>query len=702
MYLSLRKYLTALPAWLVVPAYAVVHGVLVWCGVQAVFNPQFLAPFWPASGALLAILLLQPSRRWPMWILGAFLGHTAFAALPVRGDLSPVVVAFAATGMLAPWLGAILVRRLVPRGQFRERPLTTLGVLFLATVVAPVLPGYLSAQISMLLGSSTPVFLIWRTWWSAEALGMIAVTPLVLAWSTEPGLRWLQDRWRAVEILLTTAALLVVTLLVCNQPSGFSYTILLVIPFLLWLALRADRQLVAAAGLASLSIAVFCTLQGNGPFITGPLSDEFSALGLNALYMVLIPTALAMASLVDHRRVLLARFQLAELLVELLTYLVDSTPEELDERIHESLRAVGQFIGADRAKLLLFEGGTIQVFSGWTRPGAIDNDDRLNGQPMAHFPWVIDELAAGRAVSFDSADLPDAISDAERRRYAALDAETFRVLPILEGNALRGAVALAWISGQPYMEAERLTLLPAATQLFASGLRRARVQDELDAYQDSLRLLASELSLAEERVRRATAVDLHDSIGQSLAVARIKLGQLLQERSDDVLLQLREILDEAIGHTRHMIADLSPPVLYELGLTQAMRWLADRERRRGDFRFEIAETGTPGNLSEESKVAIFQCYRELLTNVVKHAHAGSVQITVAWLDEHVEVTVSDDGVGFSTASNLGPTPAGGHFGLFSVRERLQSLDGHFSMESTRGLGTRARISVPLKRERIAV
>ena len=351
---------------------------------------------------------------------------------------------------------------------------------------------------------------------------------------------------------------------------------------------------------------------------------------------------------------------------------------------------------------MLFESDLVNVFAHWTRPGTIENADRLDGLPLSSFAGTVATLQSDREVVFDGAHLPERIGTAERALYQALDADVFHVVPLFDRDELIGAVSLAWAHGKPELDAERRALLPVAIPLFASGLRRIRAQEELQAYQDSLRLLASELSLAEERVRRATAVDLHDSIGQSLAVARIKLGQLLQETSNDTLQQLREILDEAIGHTRHLIADLSPPVLYELGLAQAMRWLADREQRRGDFRYEIVENGTPGDLGEESKVAIFQCFRELLANVVKHAHAAAVQIDLTWRDGYLEVTVTDDGVGFSAGADIGPTPVGGHFGLFSVRERVQSLGGQFSIESTRGLGTRAHISLPLPRQRLAV
>ncbi|MBT8062652.1 MAG: MASE1 domain-containing protein [Gammaproteobacteria bacterium] len=703
MYLNLPQRLTAINPMVAIPAYALIHTALVWVGTKTVFNPPFLTPFWPATGVLLGLLLLQPLGRWPIWLTAGFIGHSLFAGLSLRGELDlPRDLAFAALGMISAPLAAGLLLSLLGAAKLAQRPLAALGAVVLAGLVVPVLPGYLTALLATTLGSSTPSFLIWRTYWAGEALGIIAVTPLILAWGQGTGLRWLDSRWRLLEITLAVSALLFTTYQVCAQPVGLSYTILFIVPFFVWLGLRSDTQVVSAAGLASLVIALYQTLMGTGPFIGAPLSDQFSALGLHALYGSLIPAGLVTAHLAEHRQVLQVRFQLAELLLELFTYLVDSSSGELRERIHQALAAVGDFTGSDRAKLLLFRDDKVEVFASWTRPGAADNSDLLQGQPMSRFPWCIGELAANRELRLDRTTSLEAINASERALYKALDVRALQIMPLFDGDRLDGAVALAWARGLPDVGPQRMALLPIATRLFASGLRRTRAQEQLAAYQDSLRLLASELSLAEERVRRATAVDLHDSIGQSLAVARIKLGQLSENDSGETLKHLREILDEAIGHTRNIIADLSPPVLYELGLVQAIRWLADREHRRGDFSFEVTEVGTPGDLSEECKVAAFQCYRELLMNVVKHAHAATVQIHLCWHQDQLEVVVEDDGIGFKSADELGPMPENGRFGLFSVRERIHSLGGQFVVESNRGLGTRTQISVPLSSQRVAV
>jgi signal transduction histidine kinase len=635
----------------------------------------------------LGVLLLQPPARWPLWLTGALIGHVVFGALTMRGGFNfPHGLISGALGTVAAPIAAGVVIVLLRNRAPEERPLVTLGSVALAALTAPLLPGFISAEAAAWLGSTTPFALVWRTWWAGDALGIAALTPMVLAWGTGTSLKWVDSRWRMAEIGLAIGGLMVTTYLVCGRPLGLGDTLLFIAPFFIWLGLRSDAQVISAAGLASLGIAIHQTLMGTGPFIGGPLSDQFSALGVHALYGSLIPAGLVMAYLTEHRRTLQVRFELAQVLLELFTYLVDASPAELRQRIQQALEVVGNFTSAHRARLLLFRDSTIEVFATWVRPGAADKTELLDGQSMGRFPWAIGELAAGRELRFDSRTQGEQISGSERALYAALNARALQIMPLLQNGELRGAMALAWAGGKPDVDPERMTLLPIATRLFASGLRRARAQEQLGAYQDSLRSLASELSLAEERVRRATAVDLHDSIAQSLTVARIKLGQLLQQDPNHTLMQLREILDEAIGHTRTLIADLSPPMLYELGLVQAIRWLADREQRRGDFTCEVVEVGEPGEPSEACKVAAFQCFRELLVNVVKHAHAAAVRVCLSWHDGRLEINIEDDGIGFTEDEQITPTPATGHFGLFDDWSVVgEASDGREAVEQARAV-----------------
>jgi signal transduction histidine kinase len=236
-------------------------------------------------------------------------------------------------------------------------------------------------------------------------------------------------------------------------------------------------------------------------------------------------------------------------------------------------------------------------------------------------------------------------------------------------------------------------------QFFVNAILRSRAEGGLLEYQQRLRALAAEMSLAEERVRRRAAVDLHDGSGQYLAVARIKLGQLLASKEPSMadIEAVRELIDSALKQTRYIISDLSPSVLYELGLVPAIEWLAERTAPQAHLEIDVTADGAPDGPDEEARVIMFQVVRELLANIVKHAKATRVGIHISWHDGHVESVVSDNGVGFRKDRLESLNPEQGGFGLFSIRERLRAMRGNMTIDSSIGMGTRISVSCPLVR-----
>ncbi len=226
-----------------------------------------------------------------------------------------------------------------------------------------------------------------------------------------------------------------------------------------------------------------------------------------------------------------------------------------------------------------------------------------------------------------------------------------------------------------------------------------QVQAEISAYQQRLRSLASELSLTEERERRRLAADLHDHIGQVLALAQIKLGELSQEASSADSLatvsEIREFIGQAIHYTRSLTFELGLPVLYDLGLEAAVEWLADQFHDRHGLDIQVQQDGQPKPLGEAASVLIFRVLRELLTNVVKHSQATRVEISVTRNGDYLSLEVTDNGIGFD-AIEIGTKPDRARgYGLFSVRERLNHLGGYLEVASMPGQGTSATIVVPL-------
>lgn len=161
-----------------------------------------------------------------------------------------------------------------------------------------------------------------------------------------------------------------------------------------------------------------------------------------------------------------------------------------------------------------------------------------------------------------------------------------------------------------------------------------------------MRSYARQLAAAEEKARRATAVDLHDGIGRTLAgmlmiveVARQQSAPTAQKLLDDLRLRLREIQDL----TRRMISDMSPPGLYDLGLEAALQWLAAHMRTEAGLSVDIDCRFDERRLRLDTRVLVFKIVRELLRNVVKHAGVTRAQVSVEEDGDWLGIIVSDEG-----------------------------------------------------------
>jgi PAS domain S-box-containing protein len=242
---------------------------------------------------------------------------------------------------------------------------------------------------------------------------------------------------------------------------------------------------------------------------------------------------------------------------------------------------------------------------------------------------------------------------------------------------------------------------------------RRRAAEREAEYQRDLRSLASELSLAEERERRRIAIEIHDNLSQNLALIKMKLAMLAQKsqvrEARDGLAEAVALLDPVLERTRSLTFELSPPVLYELGLDEALEWLADRmaELHRLPVKYERARQTVPGAppVPHDLAVLLFQAVRELLMNVVKHAQALHVTVRSARADGTVVVSVRDDGKGFHPAPSAGGRNGDGAaarrddlhgFGLFSIRTRLEHLGGKMTVRSRVGHGTEITVVVPVQ------
>jgi PAS domain S-box-containing protein len=228
---------------------------------------------------------------------------------------------------------------------------------------------------------------------------------------------------------------------------------------------------------------------------------------------------------------------------------------------------------------------------------------------------------------------------------------------------------------------------------------RREARRQLAQYQRRLRSLASDLVLSEERERRRITVILHDQIGQTLAMAKMRLQVWESEMApggDTVAArEARELVEQAIRDTRSLTFDLSPPILYELGFPAAVEWLLEGLREKHGLQTVFEDESRPTSLAEDVRVALFLAVRELLMNVVKHAAAKSVKVTIRQTDKELLVWIVDDGHGFAAAEVTAPGSRAAGFGLFNIREHLQHLGGRFEIVSEPGCGTTATVAAPI-------
>jgi len=225
-----------------------------------------------------------------------------------------------------------------------------------------------------------------------------------------------------------------------------------------------------------------------------------------------------------------------------------------------------------------------------------------------------------------------------------------------------------------------------------------QAENKLHAYQMQLQSLSSQLSQAEERERRRLAEDLHDLVGQSLAVIKMKLNAwkdtLYSSGHASSMMEVVKLLEHTINNTRSLTFDLSPPVLYELGLEAALEFLLEQFQERHGLEYEFRDDNQEKPLEDEVRILLYRCTSELLMNVVKHSQAQHVKLSIYQENSHISITLKDNGVGFYIPEGEFGEVQG--FGLFSIRERLNWIGGSFKLESNPGRGTLAILRAPLK------
>ncbi|MBI5791811.1 MAG: sensor histidine kinase [Rhodocyclales bacterium] len=259
----------------------------------------------------------------------------------------------------------------------------------------------------------------------------------------------------------------------------------------------------------------------------------------------------------------------------------------------------------------------------------------------------------------------------------------------------------------PAVDTPRWLQIRATTEITPEGERAVHgvildvtalkeAQQDLERSRAELRRLASHREARVEQERARLAREFHDELGQVLTSARMQL-QLLERALPAEAATAREaahnigsMIGEAHLSVKTIASDLRPAAL-NLGLTAAVEWVAARVLGPAGIRYHISFTQAADRLDGDYPIALFRIVQESLSNIVRHAAAHDVHITLSQDGEGMYLLVEDDGRGFDAAAVDHAT----HFGLLGMSERVTSLGGTLEIDSRPGDGTRLTVTLPL-------
>lgn len=258
----------------------------------------------------------------------------------------------------------------------------------------------------------------------------------------------------------------------------------------------------------------------------------------------------------------------------------------------------------------------------------------------------------------------------------------------------------------PTAEHPRWLQIRATTEFTAAGERAIhgvildvtalkRAQQDLERSHEELRRLTRHREVRIEQERARLAREFHDELGQVLTTARMHL-QLLERSlpadSTDARNAARNIdamIADAYRSVKTIASDLRPAAL-NLGLTAAVEWVAARILGPAKIQCGVSCTPAADRLDDDYAIALFRIIQESLTNIVRHAMARNVNITLSQNAGEMRLLVEDDGRGFDAQRVDHAT----HFGLLGISERVTSLGGVLEIDSTPGAGTRLAVMLP--------
>jgi PAS domain S-box-containing protein len=612
-----------------------------------VLRPEMVWPLWPGCAFLVAVLLLTPRKIWPILIAAGFAGFVLYdlqAGLTLRSTawliLSDTIeVLIAALGVSYSFEGVPRLNSVKSLAKYS----------FFAIILAPLSAAFIG---TVAFGGND-----WtrsRIDFFTEALALLTLTPAILSWVSTKREWARKPRAFYVEAAALIAGLVLLGYVAFMAPGRSSLPALLysLLPFLLWSALRFGSMGISTSMVAVAFLSIWGAVHGRGPFTGSGLLHNVLSLQL-FLFFAATPF-MVLAVLVEERKH-------AEQVVR-------ESQSRLAAIVASAMDAI---ITVDNEqRIVLFNAAAEKVF-GCPAHDAIGNSikcfipHRFRLEYSAHI-----------------------------RRFGE-DGVTNRSMGKLD--ALWGLQA----NGEEFpIEASISHVEVGGKRLFTVVIRDVT---ERKLAEQALASVSRRLIEAQEQERTRIARELHDDIGQRLALLAIELEQLQQSPANlsDVLSrmgELRKQTSEIATDVQSMSHGLHSSKLEYLGITAAMRGFCQEFGEQQKVEIDFKTHDLPSPVSPDISLGLFRVLQEALHNAAKHSGVQHFEVQLWGMSGEIHLTVSDSGAGFDR--EVAKQSRG--LGLISMEERLKLLDGTFSIESQPKRGTTIHVRVPVAQESKAI
>ena len=321
------------------------------------------------------------------------------------------------------------------------------------------------------------------------------------------------------------------------------------------------------------------------------------------------------------------------------------------------------------------------------------------------------EGIAGRVAQTGKAVLVDDISTDPCTAYPDLiNAEGLRAfasVPLRAKEKVLGVMNIASHEPRKFSSGD-IQLLESIAAQIAIAIENARLHQEVQRKDEIRGELLREIFSIQEEERRRIARELHDETSQVLAslVASLEAASsMLPVTADKTKAILRKAQDLSISildETHKLIYELRPTLLDDLGLVAAVRWLADNNLRAAGIKVIFKTVGRVRRLPHQLEATFFRVIQEAIGNIVKHAHAKNVSVSLHFKKSAIRVHIRDDGRGFDVEEAIASKDRPRGLGLLGMKERVELMSGTLSIRSRHdGGGTEIESEIPINSEEVS-